>query len=127
MRRLLLVAGASPGTPPPYYIDKGACPFECCVHGRWIANADTILYRQPDRNSGRVGVVKAGAVGEVGLGFSPYDDEAVPRCDEGEDCLAGELTSRPVSTWWVNVRDEQGLVEGWSDQPDNFDDKGACG
>jgi len=23
--------------PPTFYISKGACPFECCRYGKWIA------------------------------------------------------------------------------------------
>lgn len=25
---------------PSQFIDKGACPFECCTYGNWIAKSD---------------------------------------------------------------------------------------
>jgi hypothetical protein len=28
------------------FSDAGACPFECCTYRQWIANKDTIIYRQ---------------------------------------------------------------------------------
>ena len=32
---------------PKMYIDKGACPFECCTYRRWSVLADTVLYNRP--------------------------------------------------------------------------------
>ncbi len=33
-------------TPKLPYKDVGACPFECCTYQPWIANKDTIIYKQ---------------------------------------------------------------------------------
>jgi hypothetical protein len=30
--------------PPKVYVDKGACPFECCTYREWTVNKDTPLY-----------------------------------------------------------------------------------
>lgn len=30
--------------PPKIYIDKGACPFECCTYREWTVERDTPLY-----------------------------------------------------------------------------------
>ena len=32
---------------PKIYIDKGACPFECCTYRRWSVLADTVLFNRP--------------------------------------------------------------------------------
>jgi hypothetical protein len=29
---------------PPVYIDKGACPFECCTYRQWSVLDDTVLF-----------------------------------------------------------------------------------
>jgi len=34
--------------PPAIYVDKGACPIECCKYAEWKANADTSLYDSID-------------------------------------------------------------------------------
>lgn len=28
------------------YRDVGACPFECCTYRGWVANKDTIIYKE---------------------------------------------------------------------------------
>jgi hypothetical protein len=32
---------------PKMYIDKGACPFECCTYRQWSVLADTVLFNRP--------------------------------------------------------------------------------
>jgi hypothetical protein len=32
---------------PKVYVDKGACPFECCAYRRWSVLANTDLFNQP--------------------------------------------------------------------------------
>jgi hypothetical protein len=29
------------------FIDQGACPFECCVYGKWKANEDVVAFIEP--------------------------------------------------------------------------------
>ncbi len=47
---------------PDIYIDKGACPFECCTYRDWTVNVNTILYKFSDEASPKIGVVKKGEV-----------------------------------------------------------------
>ena len=161
-------------SPPAKYIDKGACPFECCTYRAWHTKVDTVAYAHPDKNAKVVGLLKAGAIveaitGEVhtspvrfvikkrhgeytpgdvlwvytylgegyfkvwrnggmqkeDLGFSPYGGSPGDRCENNKQCW-GELEKELKFRWWVKVRSKDGL-EGWSDQPDHFGNKDACG
>lgn len=167
-------AAADADSSPREFIDRGACPFECCVYRTWTTRKDTVIYGQPDRNARMIGRVKAGAaveaitgevhtkpgrfvvrrrhaeykpgdvlwvytylgeghfrvwwmgtMQEVDLGFSPYGGSSGARCEESQQCW-GHLEKPVVSRWWVKVRGEGGL-EGWSDQPEHFGNKDACG
>lgn len=40
---------------PLVYIDRGACPFECCVYGTWTVTKDTPLYARPGKKSPAIG------------------------------------------------------------------------
>jgi len=46
---------------PATYIDKGACPFECCTYRRWKTQKDTVAYALPDKRSKRVGTYHKGS------------------------------------------------------------------
>jgi hypothetical protein len=46
--------------PPAYYVDKGACPFECCTYRKWKTERTTIAYARPNLKSKRVGKFRAG-------------------------------------------------------------------
>lgn len=39
---------------------------------------------------------------------------------------AGGQIPSPTNTWWVQIRNRQGQT-GWTDRPNNFDNKDACG
>ncbi|HXH75443.1 MAG TPA: hypothetical protein VNJ08_10790 [Bacteriovoracaceae bacterium] len=45
----------SKATPLSPFIDKGACPFECCKYGEWVAKKDIQL---KDKISGQIVVGK---------------------------------------------------------------------
>ena len=45
---------------PATYLDKGACPFECCTYRRWNTLKDTVAYTLPDKRSKRIGTFKKG-------------------------------------------------------------------
>jgi hypothetical protein len=47
--------------PPARYVDRGACPFECCTYRAWRTEKTAIAYSKPNRRSKRVGVFKAGS------------------------------------------------------------------
>src|SRR5450755_2963719 len=54
--------GASGGAAPPNpYIDKGACPFECCTYHDWKTAKPVTLLDKPS-GSKRIVDVKAGVV-----------------------------------------------------------------
>lgn len=156
--------------PPRVYIDRGACPFECCTYRAWTVDADTELYDRP--GGARLGVVLkrgervSGLTGEVrvrpqlvnvledhqpfakgdvfylltpiGEGFfriwyrgkvSKVEVHAFP--PEGPRfCPTRECWAKPEGDyrykWWVRVRSESG-TDGWSDEPDHFGNKDACG
>ncbi|MBI2091366.1 MAG: hypothetical protein HYT78_21955 [Deltaproteobacteria bacterium] len=161
-------------SPPAEYIDKGACPFECCVYRAWTVESDTVAYAVPDKNAKVIGLLKAGAIvqaitgqvhssparfvvnrphaeyrpGDVlwvytylaegyfkvwrdgamqeeDLGFSPYGGSPGARCENKEQCW-GQLEKELTFTWWVKVRAKEGW-EGWSNRPEHFGNKDACG
>ena len=45
---------------PATFVDKGACPFECCMYRRWKTLKNTVAYALPDKRSKRVGTFKKG-------------------------------------------------------------------
>jgi hypothetical protein len=57
-----VVALAGTSKAPEVYIDKGACPFECCTYRDWTVKEDSILHASPNETSPKIGVVQKGAV-----------------------------------------------------------------
>ena len=53
-------ASAQPPRPPAVYVDKGACPFECCTYREWRTEKTTVAYARPDKRSRRIGEFVAG-------------------------------------------------------------------
>lgn len=53
-------AAVGQAKPPANYVDKGACPFECCTYRRWKTLKDTVAYARPDKRSPRIGTFKRG-------------------------------------------------------------------
>lgn len=49
-----------------------------------------------------------------------------PPCNGPSPVCWGKLGGRPESTWWVQIETPSGQV-GWTDQPDHFGNKDACG
>ena len=45
----------SQAKPPAFYIDKGACPFECCVYRKWKTVKTTSAFALPNARSKSVG------------------------------------------------------------------------
>jgi hypothetical protein len=65
-RRAAAVAGlATVNRPPENYVASGACPFECCMYGKWTATAATTLHREPG-TSEIVGTIQPGEVDALG-------------------------------------------------------------
>ena len=189
--------GASSRTPPggaattrpssdSLYVDRGACPFECCHYGRWRTNAPTTLRAAADSSSAPVATLARGdlvraatgdvhvhpglfvvrrpipayareanppavvdtfrvgdtlavftSVGEGGwklrrTGASHASDallEAIlatpgTGCDRRNAC-DGVMLRAPVSTWWAQIRTDQGIA-GWTTDTKNFDGRDRC-
>ena len=34
---------------PDVYVDKGACPFECCAYGHWKAEKETNIFARTEK------------------------------------------------------------------------------
>lgn len=51
----------SQAKPPARFIDRGACPFECCRYGTWKTEKTTIGYARANKHSKRIGKFLAGS------------------------------------------------------------------
>ena len=142
--------------PPSVYIDKGACPFECCTYREWVARTDVTLLDSPN-GKGVVGQFKKGEkvlalTGEVHsvplrvVAHKDYPEAGVKSGDtiyvlhyigEGywkawHDGKVVELEdfpgsgAKPKATWWVQLKTSSGAV-GWTIEHRNFDNEDACG
>jgi hypothetical protein len=133
--------------PPKVFVDKGACPFECCTYREWTVEKDTQLFDAVDGKK-TVGKAKKGTkvtalTGEV---------HTVPfkvKTNDGKDiylltshgegywtiwedgrAVAGvqeNWKSTPVpNTWWIQIKLSNGN-KGWTKESDNFGNKDSCG
>jgi hypothetical protein len=59
---LLSVSVANADDHAVFYIDKGACPFECCKYGKWRVGESTRLYSELKAGSPFVGVAEHGDI-----------------------------------------------------------------
>jgi hypothetical protein len=84
-----------------------------------------ILWVYTYLGEGHFKVWRNGAMQEEDLGFSPYGGSPGARCEDTRHCW-GELERELTFSWWVKVRSKEGW-EGWSKQPEHFDNKDACG
>lgn len=146
----------SNSAPPTPYIDKGACPFECCTYRDWIANDGIALVDQPNgkRIVGRIrkGEKVQAVTGEVH--GTPM--RVVAECNHPESGVKvgdviyilhyigegywkvwhkGQLVEienfsdkgpYPHYTWWVKLRTTSGIV-AWAISHGNFSNQDACG
>lgn len=151
---------------PDFYIDKGACPFECCTYRDWEAEETTELFAEPKTDSRRIGSIENGTVvkaltGEVHskpgklivrknvdlfqkgeilwvytyLGEGYYkiwrkghfiEHEIDFNINEPDNDDWGHFEYTPDSKWWVIMMAPNGL-KGWTNHPENFSNKDACG
>ena len=84
---------------------------------------DTIAFVLDYLGEGYVNVYTRGKVVETFLGVADYCFHLSEGC-WGETILPANEQKQPV--WWVKVKLANGIV-GWTDQPDHFGDKDACG
>lgn len=52
--------GFTQKAPPGFFVEKGACPFECCAYGNWKAVRATKLYGRRDVHSKVVATIEEG-------------------------------------------------------------------
>lgn len=76
IRTLAFVAGLAVSTivsaqdlPPLPYVDKGACPFECCTYRDWRANEKVIAYAEPKERAAKAFSIKKGQWVTAQTGF----------------------------------------------------------
>ncbi len=53
---------------PVFYVDKGACPFECCTYREWGVEKTTKLYSEPTEQSSVVGTAEKGSIATAQTG-----------------------------------------------------------
>jgi hypothetical protein len=47
-------------SPPNVFVDKGACPFECCTYRAWRATKRTTAFSAPDKSSSVLNSIATG-------------------------------------------------------------------
>jgi hypothetical protein len=141
--------------PPNVYIDKGACPFECCAYREWVARMDVALVDKPNgkRVVGRIKksekvLALTGEVRSVPLRVvaqHEYLEAGIKAGDtiyilhyEGEGyCKVWhdgnvvhvenfDEAAKQKITWWVKLKALSGAI-GWTVERGNFGNKDACG
>jgi hypothetical protein len=91
---------------PRSYIDKGACPGECCTYRQWKTEKATPLFSRPDIHSAGVGIARAGSsvkalTGEVHTIASRF----IVKKTHGR--------YRPGDVLWVYTYIGEGLFKVW--------------
>jgi hypothetical protein len=148
-------SNATEQSTPHIYVDRGACPFECCTYRQWTVKQRTALLDRP--NGKRIiatlskGEVVTGMTGEVIS--SPIAIKAgrdVPETPikkgdtfyvlhyEGEGywkvLFRGKTVDvhqsvinvpQPKTQWWVKIKDSHGVI-GWALSHGNFAHQDAC-
>ena len=154
---LCVFAAVAQDAPLSQYIDKGACPFECCTYRDWTALEPITLYDVPNGKTA-VGALKKGEVvkaltGEVHsipVRVTATHDIAETDIKKGDafyvlhyegECYwtlwfkgkvahaesCSDDAPSPRTTWWVKVQTRSG-VTGWAVSRDhNFANQDACG
>lgn len=152
---LLLVLGLTDVTKPSSpYIDKGACPFECCTYRDWRVARNVVLFDKPDgrriadldqgewvkaltgeTRSIPLRIVASREIPEAGIHPGDvfyvlhYEGESTWKIwYEGKTFDAESGDPRvPKTTWWAQVRRKSGSV-GWVKAGDGaFSNQDQCG
>ncbi|MBZ5579568.1 MAG: hypothetical protein LAP40_23655 [Acidobacteriia bacterium] len=151
---VLAMGAVAADRPASLFVDRGACPFECCTYRKWKASKPLVLRNRPGGKA--VGGLKPGdwvsaLTGEtrsVPLAMaSPVDvpDEGIRKGDpifllhyEGEgfwkiwvrgktaDVEVLSVRQVPKTEWWAKVRTSGGLI-GWVRAEGNFENQDGCG
>ena len=109
------ITGEVHSSPVRFIINKPHDPYE----------PGDVLWVYTYLGEGHFKVWRNGRIEEEDLGFSPYGGSPGSRCENKEQCW-GELEQDLEFIWWVKVRSKEGW-EGWSNQPQHFGNKDACG
>jgi hypothetical protein len=141
--------------PPSPYVDKGACPFECCSYKHWAVRDSVQLWDRPNGKqevaSLQKGEVVDGLTGEVisepvaakaerDVPETPiksgdtfyvlhYDGEGYWKVwFQGKMALVHQSVMdipQPKAVWWVKVRSGRGAV-GWTPSDKHFLHQDSC-
>jgi hypothetical protein len=95
--------------PPKFYIDKEACPFECCTYRTWKTQKTTIAYARPDTRAPQIGRFRAGSTvvaltGEVHTSPGRF---IVKKAYQGNE------NYRPGDVLWVYTYSGEGYFKVW--------------
>jgi hypothetical protein len=142
--------------PPSPYIDKGACPFECCTYRNWTASQGIALVDQPNGkkivariHKGEKVQALTGEVHCIPLRVVAVQDDPDAGVKRGEVIYILHYTGEgywkvwhngrlveidnfsdkgpyPQHTWCVKVKTTSGVV-GWTISHGNFSNQDACG
>ncbi len=85
-----------------------------------------VLWVYSYEGEGHFKVLRNGELVSENLSFSPYGGTGGTRCQDQSQYCWGTLENEISNTWWVKVKTKTG-VEGWSDEPNHFGNKDACG
>jgi hypothetical protein len=88
--------------------------------------AGDIIWVYSYEGEGYFQVLRNGELVSEDLDFSPYGGTAGTRCQDDERYCWGTLERELTSVWWVKIKTKSSL-EGWSDEPEHFGNKDACG
>jgi hypothetical protein len=123
---LICCSTASAVTPPKIYIDKGACPFECCTYRAWKVTKDTDLFDKVDGTKivgrAKAGQTVQGVTGEVHtkpmkvkVKTHPGAEPLPKEIKNGDDVYV--LTSQGEGFWkvWKNGRVISDVSECWDE------------
>jgi hypothetical protein len=120
----LLAFPAFGSEPPKVFVDKGACPFECCTYRQWNVTAETPLF---DKVSGTTEIAKAkrgetvqGLTGEVHtvpskvkIKIDPHGEPSTTEVKDGDTVYV--LTYSGEGFWkvWKDGRVVDGVFQSW--------------
>ena len=91
---------------PLFYVDKGACPFECCTYREWRTEKTTKLYRKPKINSP--------VVGSAGKGRTVKAKTGEVHTKPGELVVRRDVTTfRKGDVLWVYTYLGEGYYKIW--------------
>jgi hypothetical protein len=113
---LLLVQAVSPAGPPKLpFVDRGACPFECCQYARWTAERGTAAFKSQSTKSGQAFAIESGKTitamtGEVITRRAGIVRVLKPTTFAGEEVPAGAVLyvlhsgGEGTALYWFNGR-----------------------